>query len=133
MLVGGGEQEFGYTIGIHRTFGKPEFLVAGLSRETMHELCNQYGNDIKAGISYALSDQATNWFDNAAVRMVFIEVHDDWKPFFLGKLVDLMEDRTIPVLQGVWSDEQGRMPLEPGFNPDLEGRQFFLNQEPEYD
>ncbi|MBC8065375.1 MAG: DUF4262 domain-containing protein, partial [Chlorobia bacterium] len=116
---------FGYTIGIHQTYGKPELLMCGLSPQGIHAFCNKYGEDVKSGIEYKAGDLAGHWFENEKVKMVFIEIHDGWKPTFLGKLVDAMNDNQVPALQAIWSDEQGLMPLMEGFNPDLEGKQFF--------
>lgn len=123
---------FGYTIGIHKTYGKPEFFVCGLSPENTQAFCNQYGNDVKSGIEYKAGDRAGDWFANEKVQMVFINIHDGWKPFYLGKLVDAINDPKVPGLQAVWSDEEGLMPLMEGFDPELEGKQFFLNVAPEY-
>src|SRR5688572_26369876 len=132
MIVAGGEQEFAYTIGIHQTFGQPEFLIFGFSRETLHALCNQYGNDVKVGKTYRQGDRTNDWFENEKVQVAFLGIHDGWKPFFLGRLVDLMGDPTIPALQGWWSDNEGKFPPEEGFDPELKDRQFYLNDEPEY-
>lgn len=132
MIVHDPEGTFGYTIGIHRTFGKPELFICGLTPDDTTAYCNQYGDDIKSGKTYKERDVISDWFEHERQRMVVVEVHDGWKPFYLGKLVDLMEDPNVPVLQAVWSDSEGLMPLMPGFDPTLEGKQFFLTEEPEY-
>ena len=130
VLVRGDSQTYGYTIGIHQTFGKPELFITGLALENIHAYCNEYGSDIKAGIEYKPGNTVTKWFQNLLAKMAFIDVHDGWKPFFLGKLVNYVGNITVPVLQAVWSDENGLMPLTEGFDPKLEGKQFFINSKP---
>ena len=126
------EPSFGYTIGIHKTFGKPELFICGLIPDDIHYCCNQYGQDIREGKVYRESDSVHHWFGDGQVQMVFLDVHDGWKPFYLGKLVDLMGEPSVPVLQGIWSDDKGLFPPMEGFDPALAGKQFFLNGAPEY-
>lgn len=132
MVVHDPAGTFGYTIGIHKTFGKPEMFICGLTPGDTTSYCNQYGEDIKAGKDYKRLDEVFDWFENEKQKMVFVDVHDGWKPFYLGKLVDLMKDSKVPVLQAFWSDDKGLMPGMKGFDPKLEGKQFFLTEEPEY-
>lgn len=102
---------FAYSIGFFQTFQHPEIIVFGLEPLVGVELLNSLGKSIQGG--QRLSHQQI--LDDPAARQKrqFMTVLHDSSRKYLGFAHWYYEGTEYPVLQCLWSDRQGVLPLDP--------------------
>ena len=104
---------FAYTAGLQE-LQHPEFLVFGLPLKVGASLLHYVYNRVKAGRSWVDGEIDTSWTvgglpfavrkaDNVMVRQYVVQV-------------DVYYERPVPVFQLVWSDRQGKLPWEKGWD-----------------
>jgi hypothetical protein len=113
---------FGYTIGMLKTFGHPEFVVVGLTDpEVMHQFLNALGAEVKRGRRFASGDSTPGIIEGFEVR--FAEVPRSAYDEHFGYASWYYKGQTYPVLQCLWPDAKGNFPADADFDPDLRSLQ----------
>jgi Domain of unknown function (DUF4262) len=51
---------FGYSFGLYEEFGHPEIIIFGLPEETMHQLINDVGKQVRSGTKYSAGDRTSD-------------------------------------------------------------------------
>lgn len=123
VMVVMGEPYFAYTIGIWHTFDAPEFFIVGLSQESLHTVCNSYGEAVREGWRPKPCERVADWLEGEEVELHSIA--DGWKEHYLGIAADDYGTTAFPAVQGIWSSE-GAFPNEDAWPERLVGTQFML-------
>jgi Domain of unknown function (DUF4262) len=112
--AGGNEPAFAYSLGLYEKFGHPELILFGLDLDTMHQLINDAGEQIRSGRRYEDGQQYIDLLDDfpCVFRLVRPEEYDghltysQW--FYRGS--------EFPALQMVWPDMNSRFPWDADFD-----------------
>jgi hypothetical protein len=104
--------DFAYSVGMFRTLGHPEIVMFGLPLETMHQLINDVGARVRAGVRYVagqVSDEFLAGYDITfrAVPAYQYQGHLGWANW-------LYSGEDYPVLQMVYPDRERRWPWDDG-------------------
>jgi hypothetical protein len=119
---------FGYTIGLHKTFGHPEIVIVGLTDpEVMFSFLNALGMEVKQARRFANGDSTPGIIEGFEVR--FSEVPRSAYARHFGYASWYYKGQDYPVLQCLWPDAQGRFPAEAGFDPALRSLQPALGSD----
>ena len=86
-------------------------------------------NRIQAGARIREGEEYADLLDEG-YRCRFFPVDRRWYPFLCGRALDFYGGSDFPMLQGVWSDAEGRYPWHPTFDARLK-QQFPLYSYPE--
>jgi hypothetical protein len=118
-LVEAGEAEsepaFAYTVGLHKTFGAPELIVVGLSRDVMHEILNDLGEQIKAGQPLPVGEPISGIIEGYPVRLREVRAPESYRAH-VGYALWFNGGYDFALLQVLWPDKQGRFPGDPDAN-----------------
>jgi hypothetical protein len=103
------------TVGLYYTYGHPEILIAGLTREVAYELLFQIEKLIREGKRYE-----NNWIDTdlanfpLAFKAIFFDYYQDYLGYGCWFYRSL--PRPFPAVQLVWPDKEGIFPWQRGYN-----------------
>lgn len=106
---------FLFTVGLYYTYGHPEILIAGLTREVAYELLFQSEKLIREGKRYE-----NNWIDTdlanfpLAIKAIFFDYYQDYLGYGCWFYRSL--PRPFPAIQLVWPDKEGIFPWQRGYN-----------------
>jgi hypothetical protein len=122
--AGAGEPAFAYSLGLYERFGHPELILFGLTLDTMHQLINDAGEQIKNGKRFEDGQHYDDLLDDypCAFRLVRREeygshlTYTQW--FYQGS--------DFPVLQMVWPDTNSCFPWDANFDEEYRGDQTSL-------
>lgn len=120
-----------FTIGLEHSFDHPEILAVGMELELLHALLNHVGEQVKHGRRFEHDERAQGVLDQHPP--VFRTVATRWHGAFVGNAAWFYRERSFRVLQCFWPDASGRLPWEPGFDPEWQGRQPLLYLDEEAD
>lgn len=116
---------FAYSVGLYQVFHHPEILIFGLSLNTMHEIINVIGNNIKSGTKFLASERYNEIVEDYTVAFqVITKRHYDK---YLGWAIWYYKHETFPVLQCFWPSKNGYFPWETEYPASLKTRQPILN------
>jgi hypothetical protein len=126
MWVGGapGHPSYGYSIGLHRTFGHPEILIFGLEPRNTHGIMSTIVGDIRAGRGRHAGERAPDLL--VGLECVFLKVPRQRLREFVGIAIRFHGNDAFPCLQLVWPDEGGYFPWDPGMRARLRALQPVL-------
>lgn len=102
--------EYGYSVGLTRSFGHPELVVVGLDDETIQELVNEIGEAVANGAAFADGMTSGDFLEGydvtfRALPPALRSTHFAWADRFYG-------DSEFAVLQVVYPDRKGRWPWD---------------------
>lgn len=115
---------FAFTLGLYHSFQHPEVLIMGLSMETMHQLLNNIGSEVKNGQRYIDGNESPDIIEG--YNCTFRQIHRQNYHEFLGSAIGFYQNEEFSALQCVWPDKQGLYPWQQGFNEQLAERQWLL-------
>jgi hypothetical protein len=105
---------FTYTIGLSKTYGHPEIIVFGLSRETSHTLLNQIATRIRIeGFRVEEKKRYTDMTKDA-LPMMFRTVTD--REYSVQASEYYHGDHEYQLVQLIWADPNGNLPGEDDFD-----------------
>ena len=112
----GGAPPWGFTVGLYENFQQPEIVLVGLPPQVMHAILNGAGE-------MAMTEQLTAGLRTdqllQGLSCEFQNVDKLWYPALLGIAMWYYEGDSFPVLQCLWPDRTGKLPLEEGYDPKL--------------
>lgn len=109
----GKDPDFAYSIGFFHCMGHPEVILFGLPLDTCMKAINVIGFDVKDGIRYQI-DHVYEGILRAPHRCCFKEVALRYYRDYVGYALWFYEVDPFPLMQCVWSDEEGRFPWDSG-------------------
>jgi hypothetical protein len=116
--------EYGYTVGLRKSFGHPELAVTGLDDETMQELLNDIGEAIAGGARFADGDVSPDFLEGYDVRFRAVPPSLHASRFAFASRFH--PDGDFTVLQVVYPDRARRWPWDAGVAPDfVKGQPLF--------
>lgn len=129
--------EFSYSVGLYLNFLHPEILLMGLHPATAHGIICRIRDAASEGEFLAADAVRCDLFaDGRAVR--FRPVPQERYLDYLGRNCNLyfslflrgaaLDDFKFPVLQGVWSDKEGRFPDDPDCDPGFKAIHTLVEQ-----
>ncbi len=119
---------FSYTVGLQRSFGHPEILLAGLPPPTAHSVLNDAGEMVRAGRTFtpgAVTAELLEGYD-----ATFRPVPEFQFPAYLGEALRFYNGEPLQVLQLVYPDRGGRWPWDEGVHAGFRAAQPVLEHEP---
>jgi Domain of unknown function (DUF4262) len=117
--------DFAYSIGLYESFRHPEILVVGLALDTMHQIINNIGADVKAGKMFEAGSQYPDILDN--YDCAFREVLKNNYAHLFGWAISHYKGTEFPAIQCVWPNRDHRFPWDS--DPDSN----FKQAQPTYD
>ena len=124
VFADGDEPAFSYTTGFWVTLGRPEIVVFDLPLETAHSVLWDLFNEAKAGRDLPLRTRVPDIFGRLDACFLSVD-RTEYQGRLLSSLWFYRGD-SFPCLQLVWPDRDNLFPWEPGFDPQLIGRQHDL-------
>jgi hypothetical protein len=124
-MTPGKATEYGYSVGLQKSFGHAELVAVGLDDDTMQELINDIGEAIEGGTVFHDGDVSSDFLDGYDVtfRAVPAELHAAhfaWAERFYP-------DTRYSVLQIVYPDRDRRWPWNAGVSADFRKGQTVLS------
>lgn len=117
---------FAYTAGIEETWNHPELIVFGLDYEMSTRLLNETAKLIKEGAVFGDRSGRHRILDHFEVT--FIEVPRDVADHYLSETADHYDQGQFTALQILWSDSEGRFPLDADCSAEVKRFQPVLSQ-----
>lgn len=114
-----------YTVGLYE-MGFPEIIIVGLPPQVGHGIIrNIYIQNIANGIQLETSRA---YCDFANLPIAFIDVDFAYKKEYMLLLDNYYNDRSneVPAIQMLWSDKNGKLPYEHGYDPICDAKQPML-------
>lgn len=112
-LVAAGEAEsepaFAYTVGLHKSFGAPELIVFGLSRDVMHQILNDLGEQMKAGQTLPIGEPIPGIIEGYPLRLREVRAPESYREH-VGYALWFNGGYDFALLQVLWPDKRGRFP-----------------------
>jgi len=111
QAVGGSETEpgFCYTVGLS-DYDHPEFIMFGLPFETAAHLLNDLGERVRGAVKFSDGVIVDDLLQNYPVYLM--AVIDPTEHLSVARKY---AGGTVPALQVVWPDAEGRFPWDPGY------------------
>ena len=103
--------DFGFTIGLHQTFGHPEVLMIGLPDHMLRNVLNVVGENVKSGARYSAGASYSGILEGH--QCAFRSVPGDRFPEYLGYAIRFYAGVGFPCIQCIWPDRLGRFPWRP--------------------
>lgn len=122
---------FSYSTGLFHTYQHAEILLFNLPIETMRQIINEIGNQVKAGRKFEPGPLYEDIF--ASCSCVFRPVLEDHFSEYVGYSLWFYDGDPFPVLQCFWPDPKGRFPWERDCDDSYRDSQPFLYLPPESD
>ena len=121
-----GGAEYGYSVGLTKSFGHAELVVTGLDDDTMQELINDVGEAIEKGATFRDGDVSSEFLEGydvtfRAVPAALRASHFAWADRYYGTA-------DFAVLQVVYPDRERRWPWDAGVATDFVKGQPVLGQ-----
>lgn len=119
---------FAYTVGLYRTFGRPEVIMFGLGLDTMHRLLNDLADAIREGHALDAGDVSDRLLDGYDVT--FRTVPKRQYAAYLGWANWFNDGHEYPTLQMIYPDRERRWPWTDGVAESFRRNQPVLEREP---
>jgi len=116
--------DYGYSVGLTRSFGHPELVVVGLDDDTMQDLINEIGDAVAGGAAFRDGSTSPDFLEGYDVTFRALPpsmraTHFAWADRFYG-------EGDFSVLQVVYPDRRGRWPWDPAVAADFRKGQPIL-------
>ncbi|MFV1977193.1 MAG: DUF4262 domain-containing protein [Candidatus Scalindua sp.] len=118
---------FSYSIGIEKTFNKPEMVIVGLKRELAHSLINDYCSRIKKGEIFEAGKYYSDFLEGFEV--CFIDVAKKHYKEHFGWANWLYKNNDFKVLQLIFPTTDNLWPWTNEVNESYLWWQRILNEE----
>lgn len=99
---------FAFTIGLYKSYGKPELIVFGLPPDDMHQLLNAMGEAIRDGKSFLVGPEYENVLPGYSCT--FRRVPARGYHEYLRYACWYYNGDAFPALQLIWPDREHRFP-----------------------
>jgi hypothetical protein len=99
---------FAFTVGLHHSFKHPEVLMIGLDLDSMHNILNNIGDDIKKGAKYQAGREYPEIV--ADYKCSFQKIDKRYYKDYLGTAMSFYNPESFPALQCIYPDKSGRYP-----------------------
>ena len=116
--------DFAYSIGLFRTLNHPEIIILGLPLETMHEIINDVGAQIREGARLEAGMTSSGILEGYDVTFRTVPRHQ--YAGHIGWATWLYEGDDFPALQLVFPDRERRWPWAAGASSDFRTQQPVL-------
>jgi hypothetical protein len=120
---------FSYSTGLFRTYQHPEILLFNLPVETMPQIINEIGNQVKAGKKFEPGPSYSDIL--ASCSCVFRPVLEEHFSEYVGYSLWFYDGDPFALLQCFWPDPNGRFPWEPDCDARYRDSQPLLYLPPE--
>jgi len=104
--------EWAFSTGLFQSYQHPEIVILGLPLDTMQEIINNIGLEVKKGARFELEQEYQGIFARCGCRFRAVD-QSQYKPY-LGWALWFYESDPFPVLQCFWPDKEGKYPWEAG-------------------
>lgn len=122
---------YAFSVGIYHTLGLPEICVFGIeSSDDVAQVINQIGELMREGNKFQDGDRSDDILVDLPCR--FREVDKRYYPTLFGYARWYHEGDDFPVLQCVWPDQDGHLPEDTDFDPELTHAQPDLSIDPSW-
>ena len=119
---------FAYTVGLCRTFGRPEVIMFGLGLHTMRRLLNDLADSLREGHAFDAGDVSDRLLDGYDVT--FRTVPKRQYAAYLGWANWFNDGHEYPTLQMIYPDRERRWPWTDGVAESFRRNQPVLEREP---
>lgn len=109
--------DYGYSVGLTRSFGHPELVVAGLDDETMQELVNDIGDAVAKGAAFRDGDVSPDFLEGYDVT--FRVVPDTLRASHFAWADRFYADTGLTLLQVIYPDRDRRWPWDAGVSAEF--------------
>jgi hypothetical protein len=118
--------DFAYSIGLFQSFGHPEILIVGLGLDTMHQIINNIGAEVKRGKTFQDGQSSDDILEG--YECIFREVLPEYFHDLFGWAIWHYEGKKFLALQCIWPDRDRRFPWEEESGPEFPAHQptYFL-------
>jgi hypothetical protein len=100
---------FAYSVGMFHTLDHPEIIIFGLKdAKTMMQIINAIGDEVRKGTNFQYWYESDQILDGYSC--VFRTVPKEVYPEYLGYAMWYYRPESVPFLQCIWPDNQGRYP-----------------------
>lgn len=104
--------EWAFSTGLFHSYQHPEVVIFGLPLDTMQEIINNIGLEVKKGARFELGTEYQGIFERCGCR--FRAVDQSHYKAYLGWALWFYQSDPFSVLQCVWPDKEGIYPWEAG-------------------
>lgn len=118
---------FGFTVGLHRTYGHPEVILFGLRIQVIHALLDHIGDRVAAGSRFDAWHEADELLEGR--KVIFAPAEPRHYREYLGYACWFHQGTNFPVLQCLWPDAADLFPWNSDFSPQLVPRQPLLSDD----
>ena len=118
---------FSYSIGIEKTFNKPEIVIVGLKRELAHSIINDYCSRIKKGEEFVAGKYYKDFLGGFEVCLIEVAKKHYKENFGWAKW--LYQNNDYKVLQLIYPTTEGIWPWNTNANESYLWWQRILNEE----
>ena len=101
---------FAYSVGLYKTYGHPEIIIAGLELDLAHEIINKIGNDIGNGKLYFPGQYYADLI--SGFKCLMINVSKENFKEYVGYGIWYYKRNDFPLLQCVYPTTKGIYPWE---------------------
>lgn len=109
--------EYGYSVGLTRSFGHPELVVTGLDDDTMQELVNEIGEAIAGGATFRDGDVSGEFLEGYDVT--FRAVPASLRASHFAYADRFYAGGELAVLQVIYPDDRRRWPWDAGVSAEF--------------
>jgi hypothetical protein len=119
-----GEPPFSYTVGLHQSYGGPEFIMFGLNSTTAHSILDLCAERLKDGRGLNLSEPNYDLIEGSPC--LFVEVPRHLHYDYVYSALSFYAELEFPLYQVVWPDREGYFPWHPAATDDFRASQPVL-------
>lgn len=119
-------EPFSYTVGLFQTYGHPELLIYGLSREFAHAVLTTVADAAANGTAMNLNEPTDALLEGYSC--VFVSVPPAEYPEHVGFARWYYDGDSFPVEQVVWPSQAGFFPWHPDASVEFRAAQPVLGQ-----
>lgn len=112
---------FTYTVGLHASYGQPEFIIFGLEAQVAHEILSTVASAAESGTMFALDAPCSELLEG--YDCAFVPVPRESYGDFVASALWFHGGDEFPLYQVVWPDRHGLFPWQDGAEVDPLHRQ----------
>lgn len=108
---------FSYTIGLHSSYGQPEFIIFGLPRKVAHDILSIVAEAAGSNRPIDVTKPSSKLVNN--YDCVFVPVGKEYYDEYLGSAIWWEQGDEFPAYQIVWPSKTGLYPWHPDVHEDF--------------
>ena len=117
---------FSYTIGLHSTYGQPEFIIFGLPREAAHNILDIIAKRFASGEAIDTTRPSSDLVND--YECIFVPVPREQYSEYLVSAIWWEQNADFPAVQIVWPSKRRLFPWHPGADHEFKKLQPVLGQ-----